>query len=206
MRKRRSRGGARTPKRGVNFRLLCLHRLENFLGHKFSGSGWWHTRSGAAALPWPVDQVVVKSRGSNTRIDKTDTNVVGCQFLTRGSRRTARVKDCSILTCSNRHMQALTGIVNENIDAPIVTVNFGHHLTHRCLVAHVGRQDIRIRQAGCNLPQSLRRTRNESDPGTLTLCGSSALLVLNHCVDPPRNQCRTALRDSSPKNHPSRGV
>jgi hypothetical protein len=39
---------------------------------------------------------------------------------------------------------------------------------------------------------------------TLTrFCGSPALPVLSHCVDPPRNQCRTALRDVSPKNHPS---
>src|SRR5258708_170936 len=29
--------------------------------------------------------------------------------------------------------------------------------------------------------------------------GSSALSVLSHCVDPPRNQCRTALKDVSLK-------
>src|SRR5947209_19533358 len=29
--------------------------------------------------------------------------------------------------------------------------------------------------------------------------GSPALPVLSHCVDPPRNQCRTALRHVSPK-------
>jgi len=38
-----------------------------------------------------------------------------------------------------------------------------------------------------------------SQPIVIQLSGSPAKIVLSNCVDPPRNQCRAALRDSSPK-------
>jgi hypothetical protein len=40
-------------------------------------------------------------------------------------------------------------------------------------------------------------------PDAIPIVGSSALSVLIHCVDPPRNQCRSALKDVPPKNYPS---
>jgi hypothetical protein len=60
-------------------------------------------------------------------------------------------------------------------------------------------------QHDINKPKTYERWMlSMSDDDTLSsprFTGSSALPVLCHCIDPPTNLSRTALRDISPKNH-----